>query len=325
MHFLSKYKRYSLISLSLVGLLSLYAFSCNSNTPALDTNSKTRDATAKENPSPKGGIFDQYWYQGKAEISSYTLSQARYGQLRKGDAVLVFVTEPFSKSRQVKTNPTPSNKEDVVSVLKLNAIKKFVTGVYDYSILQSVFTPVDLQNQPHSIKVSTSLQEWCGHTYTQLNLQTYKYKVLLHSYFEEEGDHEHQIEQALLEDELFNRIRINPNTLPTGTIQIIPSTTIARLQHYKLDVREAEAQQKKHSSNEEWMTYELSYNTAPERRLSIHYQKDFPHQIEGWEEVYMDNGQLLTSTASRKKTLLLDYWNKHQLKDEQLRQTLGLD
>jgi hypothetical protein len=209
--------------------------------------------------------------------------------------------------------------------LKLNAIKKFVTGVYDYSILQSVFTPVDLQNQPHSIKVSTSLQEWCGHTYTQLNLQTYKYKVLLHSYFESEGDNEYQVEQALLEDELFNRIRINPKTLPTGKIQLIPSTTVARLLHQKLEVREAEAVQKPHASNNNWMTYELSYNDAPERRLTIHYQKDFPHQIEAWEEVYMDGSELLTTKATRRKTLMTDYWNQNKLQDESMRKTLGLD
>jgi hypothetical protein len=322
MRSISKYKRFSLIPLSIVGLLSIYAFSCTSKTTTLDPEDGTRAVSYKK---PREGNFDQYWYQGKAEISSYTLTQARYGQLREGDAVLVFVTEPFSKSRQVKTNPSPTNKEDVVSVLKLNAIKKFVTGVYDYSILQSVFTPVDLQNQPHSIKVSTSLQEWCGHTYTQLNLQTYKYKVLLHSYFESEGDNEYQVEQALLEDELFNRIRINPKTLPTGKIQLIPSTTVARLLHQKLEVREAEAVQKPHASNNNWMTYELSYNDAPERRLTIHYQKDFPHQIEAWEEVYMDGSELLTTKATRRKTLMTDYWNQNKLQDESMRKTLGLD
>jgi hypothetical protein len=322
MNILSKYKRYSFLSLSLVGLFFIYAFSCTSTANELEENETNRELVVAETEE---GNFDEYWYQGKAEISSYDLTQARYGELRKGDAVLVFVTEPFSKSSQVKTTPTSSNKEDVVSVLKLNAIKKFVTGVYDYSMLSSVFTPVDVQNQPHSIKVSTSIQEWCGHIYTQLNLQTYKYKVLLHSYFEHEADREYQVEQALLEDELFNRIRINPNTLPTGTVQIIPSTTIARLLHYKLSVREAEVVQKPHASNNEWMTYELSYNSTPERRLSIHYQKEFPHQIEGWEEVYVDNGRLLTTTATRKKTMLLDYWNKYQLEDEALRQSLELD
>lgn len=323
MNILSTYKRYSFIPLSFIALIFIYAFSCNSTITELEEDQTSRELAVTK--TQEEGNFDEYWYQGKAEISSYDLTQARYGELRKGDAVLVFVTEPFSKSSQVKTTPTPSNKEDVVSVLKLNAIKKFVTGVYDYSVLSSVFTPVDVQNQPHSIKVSTSVQEWCGHIYTQLNLQTYKYKVLLHSYFEQEGDREYQVEQALLEDELFNRIRINPSTLPTGRVQIIPSTTVARLLHYKLSVREAEVIQKAHATNSEWMTYELSYNSTPERRLSIHYQKEFPHQIEGWEEVYVDNGQLLTTTANRKKTLLLDYWNQYQLKDEKLRQSLELD
>ena len=39
--------------------------------------------------------FKEYWYQGKAEITSYDLEQARYGELHKGHAVLVFVTEEF--------------------------------------------------------------------------------------------------------------------------------------------------------------------------------------------------------------------------------------
>lgn len=316
-----KYKKYLLIPLAIIGVISLYAFSCNSKQHKININNSRK---VVENIPQEKGDFDKYWYQGKAEISSYNLTQARYGQLRTGEAILVFATEPFSKSRQVKTKLTSNNKEDVVAVLKLNVIKKFVTGIYDYSILSSVFTPIDLQNQPHSIKVSTSLQEWCGHTYTQLNLQTYKYKVLLHSYFEDEGDQEYQVEQALLEDDLFNRIRISPNTLPTGAIQLIPSTSIARLHHHKLNMREAEAALKPHTSNNKWMTYELSYNNAPERRLSIHYQKDFPHQIEGWEEVYEDNGNLLTTKAVRKKTLLIDYWNQHQLKDEALRKTLEL-
>ena len=46
--------------------------------------------------------FKNYWYQGKAEVASYKLEQARYGEMRDGHAVLVFVTEDFSKSKQVK-------------------------------------------------------------------------------------------------------------------------------------------------------------------------------------------------------------------------------
>lgn len=284
--------------------------------------SSTAPKTEISSPVPKSSSFDDYWYQGKAEISSYQLEQARYGELRSGKAVLVFVTEPFSKSRQVKTGT--SNTEDVVSVLKLNAVKKFTTGIYDYSILQSVFTPVDLKKYPNSIKVSTSVQEWCGHTYTQLNLQTYKYKVKMNSYFEQEGDREYQIEQALLEDELFNLIRIDPKTLPTGSIRLIPNTATASLRHNLPEVQEAAASLQTHDTNSDLMTYRIQYSNT-KRDLTIHFKKDFPYQIEGWEDTYMDGGQLLTTKATRLKTILSAYWSKSSNADADLRKTLQLD
>ena len=301
--------------LPIIGLSALLGICCLSGTPPPPETTASADTT----PS-----FNEYWYQGKAEISSYRLQQARYGEMREGNAVLVFVTEPFSQSRQVKTDASAATNADVVPILKLNAVKKFTTGIYDYSILQSIFTPVDLKKYPNTIKVSTSVQEWCGHTYTQLNLQTYKYKVRLYSYFEKEGDREYQIEQALLEDELFNLIRIDPKALPTGTIQLIPNTATARLRHTLPEVQEAAASLKAHESDERLMTYRVRY-TNTQRDLAIHFEKDFPYEIEGWEEAYTDGGQALTTTATRLKTIQSAYWNKSSNADQGLRQTLQLD
>src|SRR5438105_8601198 len=84
-----------------------------------------------------------YWTQGKAEITSYKLTQSRYGELHEGDAVLIFVSEPFSRSKQVKLDDWQSAGNDAVEVLKLNFTKKFVTGIYPYSLMFSVFTPAD--------------------------------------------------------------------------------------------------------------------------------------------------------------------------------------
>ena len=97
--------------------------------------------------------FNEYWYSGKAEITSYKLEQARYGEVHDGHAVLVFVTEDFSKSKQVKLDDPVNNKDDEQKVLKLNYVKKFNTGIYDYSIMESIFTPVDIVNFPHSVKI----------------------------------------------------------------------------------------------------------------------------------------------------------------------------
>ncbi len=56
--------------------------------------------------------FGDYWYQGKAELTSYDLEQVRYGEKREGEAVLIFVTEDFSKSKQVKLdNPNQAGDD----------------------------------------------------------------------------------------------------------------------------------------------------------------------------------------------------------------------
>jgi len=309
MLFLSKYKLYYLIPIAFLGILFLAFSPKNIEKAAQETYS-----------SPK---FDEYWNQGKAEINSYDLQQARYGSIHQGYALLIFVTEHFSKSKQVKLNTIYRNEEDAVQVLKTNFSKRFVTGIYDYSIFQSIFTPIDIVNYNNTLKVTTSIQDWCGHTFSQLNLQSYKYKIMSRSYFETEGDREYQIEQALLEDEIWNLIRITPKELPTGEIQVIPSLTTAQLRHTTVDLEDASATLEAHQDEKGWMTYTVDFTTS-RRTLAIHFHKKFPHQIEGWEETYIDNGKELTTKATRKKTMLSDYWNKTQLQDIKLRKELGL-
>ena len=172
--------------LSLLAISTLFIFiGCNDKThyPTVEAS------VASETPTtPRSKQFDDYWYNGTGEISSYELKQERYGQVRQGDIVLVFVTEPFSQKKQVKLDRPQNAGSDNVSILKLNNIRKFNTGIYDYSIITSTFTPVELEQHPLTLKSTTSSQEWCGHTYTQLNLEGSKYRLQEFSYFESEGD-----------------------------------------------------------------------------------------------------------------------------------------
>ena len=73
----------------------------------------------KSSPIPKtdAQVFNSYWFKGQAEISNYELSQARYGATHNGETVLVFVTEDFSKSKQVKMDEPHKYKSDAVKVL----------------------------------------------------------------------------------------------------------------------------------------------------------------------------------------------------------------
>ena len=269
--------------------------------------------------------FGQYWYQGKAELTSYVLEQARYGEIHQGHAVLVFVTEPFSKRKQVKLDYAQQAGNDAVSVLKLNMTKKFNTGVYPYSMMSSVFTPIERNQYPNTLKVTTSVQEWCGHTFTQLNLKEKKYDVLLRSYFESEGDVETTLDKALLEDEVWSLIRLNPNALPTGKVKLIPGSMYQRLKHTDFKVETAEASLKDHATNSALRTYTMRY---PNHTLAIHFNRAFPHEIEGWEEEmtsgFGSNARTLVTRATKNKSLLLDYWSKNGVADARYRQALGL-
>lgn len=270
--------------------------------------------------------FKDYWYKGKAEITSYKLDQARYGEIHNGNAVLIFVTEDFSKKKQVKLDYPMRDKDDAIKVLKLNFIKKFNTGIYRYSMMDSIFTPVNLKKYPYSLKETSSSQEWCGNTFTQLNLDGNKYDVFQYSYFESEGDREFTLKRAFLEDEIWTRIRLDPSSLPIGEIKIIPGSMAARLTHQELRVEEAEASLEE-STEADIMTYTINYRNIG-RTLSIYFQKTFPFEIVSWDDTYKsgwgENAKVLTTRATKDKTKLIDYWKKNKNINLVLRRELGL-
>lgn len=262
--------------------------------------------------------FKAYWFAGEAELASYKLNQARYGEMRDGEAVLVFVTEDFLPKEQVKADKY--SKENI-PVLKINFTKKFNTGVYPYSIINSIFYPVN--NKNHAIKLAFASQEWCGHVYTQLNNRG-DFNLTSHSYFEGEADSDFTLPQNILEDELWAQLRINPNSLPQGNITLIPALEFSRLHHKPVEAHQAVAEL---VANGEESTYTITYSDI-ERILKIKFQTAFPHQILGWEETgksgFGDNAKTLTTTATLIKTIKSAYWSKNHNSDAGLRKTLGL-
>ena len=279
--------------------------------------------------NPQSQEFSDYWYAGKAELTSYHLTQSRYGGLHDGSAVLIFVTEDFSKDKQVKLDNPYENKRDALKVMKLNFTKNFTTGIYPYSMMSSCFTPVDLESHPHSVKLTTSSQEWCGHTYLQLNKAKNDYKMTGYSYFESEGDNQNSLPVTVLEDELWNIIRLNPDKLPLGKIKIIPGSFASRLMHNPLQNTDAITSLSENKNpefaGEGVLEYKIEYD-GPERVLKIYYESSFPYQIVGWEESYKGaGGKLLTTKAVKNQSMLLDYWAKNKPEHESYRSELGLE
>lgn len=276
---------------------------------------------------PQSDDFGAYWYQGKAELTSYDLKQARYGEVHDGRAVLIFVTEPFSKSKQVKVNDASAAGDDAANVLKLNLTRKFNTGIYPYSMMTSIFTPIDRQVLPHTLKVTTSVQEWCGHVFMQFNKTEAGYRTQRFSYFESESDSRGTLPDVILEDEVWTTIRLNPDDLPTGTFQMVPGTQFLRLSHATMRPYEVEATLE--PTSDSLMTYTLEY-PALERSLSIRFRADFPYEIEGWTDTHPSgfgpDAKTLTTEATRRKRTMQPYWQQNSTADEPLRKKLlGLE
>lgn len=312
-----------LLSFFLILSSSLFTgfMSCDTHSP----KSTTQTLVTEDN------TLDEYWYQGKAEISRFELQQSRYGEIHQGDAVMVFVTEDFRTDMQVKLD-NEANKDKAINVLKLNLIREFPTGIYDYSAMTSVFTPAEGYKTSRCLKVNNSVQEWCGHVFTQLNWKEGKrYDAKSFSYFEADGDKTFELKAPHLEDEIWNIIRINPKNLPLGRVEIVSSILFSRLRHWSLRAIEADALLDLYKGDEfegeELMEYQLIY---PEhnRTLKIVYENVAPYKIQGFQEIYKApvwaGGEMMTTTAKRTHTILSDYWNKHSLKDRALREELGL-
>ncbi|ANM31781.1 hypothetical protein ABI59_22795 [Acidobacteria bacterium Mor1] len=266
--------------------------------------------------------FNDYWFSGKAELSRYELQQARYGQMRDGESVLIFVTEDFLPDKQVKADSSNRALTGAWPVLKLNSTKKFSTGLYPYSMMTSTFTPLELDKHPHTLKTTTSVQEWCGQTFLQLNLADENYRVRGYSYFETEGDQDYLLPRSWLEEEVWTRVRLAPDSLPTGKFTMIPGGMQSRLRHR--DPAGEPAEGALAGDNGGLRSYTVNYPESG-RSLTIYFETAFPHRIEGWKETYRDGGRELTTTAKRTHSERLPYWNLNGNDDTHWREKLGLD
>lgn len=291
--------------------LLLVFTACNNQKANKDLLAVNTHTAQKKPAQPLSQEFKDYWYAGKAEISSYKLEQARYGEIREGKAVLIYVTEDFLPEVQVKADYQSSNN---IPVLKLNATKNFNTGIYPYSIMQSTFYPV--ANNQHALKVSSSMQEWCGHIYAQLNNKE-QFNIMSHSYFQGEADEQFKLDKSILENELWTQLRINPKSLPTGNISVIPSFEFTRMKHVKIKPYQAMAKATENS-------YTLTYKDL-NRTFVINYNPKFPYDILSWEETFKSGAKTMKTKATKLKTITSPYWQQNNNASEVLRDTLQLN
>jgi hypothetical protein len=274
--------------------------------------------------------FWSWWGDGKGELSSYKVVVSRYGELREGYSVLVFVTEDISRLTRVKDDSGTLPPAERAPVLKLNRVVKFTTGIYDYSILTSTFSSVEseLARPPFEpLKISFSAQEWCGHVFQMFLPQRDQVDLTLHSYFQSEGDQQRSLKlpaNAAFEDNLPIWIReLKGEALKAGErreLQILPSAWFLRSAHQKAGFQpgwimkeEGEALKATNGAAPTWRwTWQ-----AGSRKETYWVEKAYPHRILKWSSSDGGKGEI-------QKTLRLPYWQLHGNDDLPYREQLGV-
>ncbi len=272
----------------LFGLLLVASSSCTSQEENLEMNTE-------ENPT----TMDQsdYWVNKATEVSTYTLSQSRYGQKREGYAVLTTSVDRLDSRTGLATE---KDNEWGVEVLKTSLVKQHTTGVMDNTISSSCYTPLDNGASSFANKLVSSVHNWQSTWLTQFNLKGNRFSVQTFGHEKPLGDKSYELPAVFLLDEVFAIIRINPQLLPTGKFQAVPFLEQCYFNQLDADLEPFES-----------LLNELPDEGVTEYILKsgkyifkVVFQTEFPHQIESWTEFEVDQkGIPITSSVTRAKRL----------------------
>jgi len=280
---------------------------------------------------PSGGDDPlQAWYDGQAEVNGYRWRGTRYGELRTGEAVAIFVTETLGAKEHVKVDHPEAQRGDTLTVLKLNLVRDFQTGLYDYDTMCSVF--VDVRDLV-AVKQTFSSGEWCGHVFDEIDVRGRELRHVVRSYFQGES-----VDTALpmrpgglVGDDLLVWLRgLRGPVLAPGATRRVPYLTDPferRLRHGEarwgeLTVLRAaeEAEVTLPAGTFRAVVYRLEASDG--RRGLVQIEAQAPHRLLGWS--WERDGEVLDAaelTGSRR----MKYWELHAEGQESLRRDLGLD
>jgi hypothetical protein len=127
---------------------------------------------------------DKLWDDGKAEFSVYRGTIERYGVTRPVTAKIIAVKEDMNDAQHVKSDRGPVAGR-TTTVLKLNYLHDFETGMYAYHQMTSTFLD---RSTMQLRKLAMSSTEGCGVTYVEILPMASGWRHVSHSYFDGEGD-----------------------------------------------------------------------------------------------------------------------------------------
>ena len=244
----------------------------------------------------------------------------RYGHLHVAELALIYVTEPFSRRSLIKDDAAQNAER--MDVLKVNISEKFLTGVYPYSVLTSVFCPVDALRterfQP--AKITLSAQEWCGHVFAGVWPDEREMVHRGFSYFANEGDTDERIPitaNTLFEDALLIQLRELDGAFNGGRDwegMLVPALWRQRRAHRPLRAQPARIVK---STDSEGATTRFVL-TSPDYSREFTVERTATKRIVSWHTSDGEQARMIRATR-------LPYWELHNPGDESRRAEFGLD
>ena len=269
--------------------------------------------------------FWEWWGDGQAELSGYRMVVGRYGAPREAELALIYVTEPHDRRTWIKDDHVEEPHR--VNVMKLNQNVAFLTGIYPYAVMTSVFAPVDrYRTEPFSpVRIVHSVQEWCG-AYSHLVWPgPDRYRSLRLSYFAHEGERIREVEAdgpLLYEDALLVQLRELDGPFAGGGDwegMLVPELWRLRAGHRGTDPVPARITREEgvheHQGQEVPVTRFTLQAGDYERVFEV--ERDPPRRILGWSTSTGEEAELLATER-------LAYWELNRPGDESWRETLGL-
>lgn len=273
-----------------------------------------------------------HWFDGRAELAGYRLTQPRYGELREGRAVLVYVTETFSESDRVKASSGRHPPSDEFLVMKLNLVKDFQTGIYDYNVMTSAFSALKARYGRAAgalTKLTFSSQEWCGQVFDELLFSKDGLRHRSFSYFDGEGDRSRELEVpegGIDFDRLFIAVRQLPEPLlergATRELPIFERLERSRFRHRTAAWRPGRIHRRAETASIEVPAGRFEVDVYEVAVADESYRFDveaaFPHRLVRWTGPDGEKAELLGSMRSK-------YWQQNAEGDERLLKELGFD
>lgn len=266
------------------------------------------------------GEFRGLWYDGNAELAGYEITQPRYGSLRHGELALIYVTEPLDRQTWIKRDDALPERR--VDVLKLNANLTFLAGIYPYSVMTSVFSPIDDWGMARftPVKITLTAQEWCGQVFEGMwpGVGTLERQTI--SYFADEGERhlrEPVPDDTLYEDALLIQLRELDGPFAKGASwsgYLVPSLWRLRRAHTPAVAAPTTITRSEAMRDGFAVTRFVVESTNYRRTIDV--ERAAPRRILGWQTSDGEQATLRRSTR-------LPYWERNRPGDESLREQLG--